>query len=98
MGSPKIVSIIKLLCGDFRYKVICGQYLTEVYEIKASNRVQIAVDWAIKETTLGTKAGIKWTFIETLDDLGFADYIALLSHSYEDTQSKSETLAKNARK
>ena len=33
-NPPKIVSIIKLLYGDFRTKVICGQYLREDFEIK----------------------------------------------------------------
>ena len=28
------VFVIKLLYGDFRSKVICGQYLTEDFEIK----------------------------------------------------------------
>ena len=52
----------------------------------------------MKETTLGTKAGIKWTFTETLDDLDFADDISLLSHRYGDIQSKSENRARNAGK
>ena len=46
----------------------------------------------MKETTLGTKAGIKWTFTETLDILYFADDIALLSHRYGDIRSKERTL------
>ena len=39
----------------------------------------------MKETTLGTKAGI--TFTETLDDADFADYIVLLSQRNGDSQS-----------
>ena len=49
----------------------------------------IRIDWVMKETTLGTKAGIKWTFTETLDDLDFADDIALLAHRYGDIQGKA---------
>ena len=52
----------------------------------------------MKETTLGTKSGIKWTFIETLDYLDFADDISLLSHRYGDIRSKSEDHARNAGK
>ena len=49
----------------------------------------------MKEITLGIKAGIKWTFTETLDDLDCADDIALLSHNCGDIQSNSENLARN---
>ena len=50
----------------------------------------------MKETPLGTNAGIKWTFTETLDDADFADDIALLSHCYGDIHRKSEDHARNA--
>ena len=52
----------------------------------------------MKETTLRTKAGTKWTFTATLDDLDFADDISLLSHRHGDVQSKSENRARHAGK
>ena len=58
----------------------------------------LGVDWVMRETTLGTKADIKWTFTETLDNLDFTDDIVLLSHCYGDIQSKSKNLAINAGK
>ena len=97
------MGIIKLLYGDFRPKVICGQYLTEDIEIKTGFKQGcilspllccLGIDWVMKETILGTQAGIKWTFTETLDDLDFANDLSLLSHR----QSKSENLARNAGK
>ena len=36
--------------------------------------------------------GIQWTFTEKLDDLDFADDLALLSHSHSQMQRKTETL------
>ena len=86
---PKIVSIIKLLYGDFMSKVINICTLPPFLFC-------FGIDWVVKETTLGTKAGIKWTFTETLDDLDFSDDTALLSHCYGDIQSKRENLARNA--
>ena len=77
-NPPKIVSIIKLLYSDFRTKVICGQYLTEDFEIKTGVKQGcilypfhfcLGIDWVMKETALGDKSGLKWTFTETLDDL-----------------------------
>lgn len=38
----------------------------------------IAVDWIMKESTGGRKNGIQWTLWNQLDDLDFADDIALL--------------------
>ena len=52
----------------------------------------------MKETALGDKGGIKWTFTETLGDLDYADDISLLSHRYSDLQRKSDELARNAEK
>ena len=77
------MSITKLLYGDFRTKVICGQYLTEDFEIKTGAKQGcipflfcLEIDWVMKETALGDKGGIKWTFTETLDDIDFADDIS----------------------
>ena len=58
----------------------------------------LGIDWVMKETALGDKSGIKWTFTETLGDLDFADDISLLSHRYSDIQRKSDELARNAGK
>ena len=85
--------------------VICGQYLTEDFEIKTRVKqgcilspTPLGIDWVMKETALGDKSGIKWTFIETLDDIEFEDDISLLSHRYGDIQRKSEEFARNAGK
>ena len=100
---PKIVSIIKLLCGDFRTNIICGQYLTEYFEIKTGVKQGcilspflfcLGIDWIMKETALGDKGGIKWTFTETLDDLEFADDISLLSHRQKSHRQKRYVICK----
>ena len=58
----------------------------------------LGIDWVMRETTIGDKSGIKWTFTETLGDLDYADDISLLSHRYSDIQRKSDELARNAEK
>ena len=52
----------------------------------------------MKETILRTKAGIKWTFTETLDDLDFAEDMHILLYCYGDIQIKSENLDRDAGK
>ena len=46
----------------------------------------------MKETTKGNKRGITWTLTETLEDIDYADDIALLAHRHQDIQSKTEDL------
>jgi hypothetical protein len=53
----------------------------------------LAIDWVMKETTK-EKKGIQWTLWEQLEDLDFADYLDLLSHSQLQMQTKTEKLNK----
>ncbi len=54
----------------------------------------LAIDWIMKITTSGKKNGIQQTLWSQLDDLDFADDIALLSHSHQQMQDKSSHLLK----
>ena len=107
-GIPcMIVTIIKMLYEGFKSKVICGQNLTEEFDIKTGVKQGcilspflfcLAIDWIMKRTDIGVKSGIIWTFTESLGDLDFADDISLLAHSHRDIQSKTEKLVRNAAK
>ena len=44
----------------------------------------ITIDWITKRSMENKTTGIKWLNNTTLEDLDFADDIALLSHSYND--------------
>nr|KAG5686717.1 hypothetical protein BaRGS_020243 [Batillaria attramentaria] len=46
----------------------------------------------MKTTTAGRKNGIQWTLWKQLDDLDFADDLALLSHSHSQMQDKTTCL------
>nr|KAG5687146.1 hypothetical protein BaRGS_019224 [Batillaria attramentaria] len=46
----------------------------------------------MKTTTTGRKNGIQWTLWTQLDDLDFADDLALLSHSHSQIQDKTTCL------
>ena len=73
-GIPcKIVTIIKMLYEGFKSKVICGQNLTEEFDIKTGVKQGcisspflfcLAIDWIMKRTDVGVKSGIIWTFTE----------------------------------
>ena len=46
----------------------------------------------MKKTTHGKKNGIQWTILDQLDDLDFADDLALLQHKHSQMQDKTSTL------
>ena len=52
----------------------------------------VAIDWIMKTTTKNRRNGIQWTLWSQLDDLDFADDLALLSHSHEQMQEKTDLL------
>lgn len=47
----------------------------------------------MRTTTSGRKNGIQWTLLTQLDDLDFADDLALLSHNHTQMQDKTTRLA-----
>ena len=58
----------------------------------------LAIDWAMRETTEGERNGIQWTLFDQLDDLDFADDLALLPHNHEQMQAKTTALQTTASK
>jgi len=53
----------------------------------------LAIDWVVSRTTEGRRTGIRWKFTSILEDLEFADDIALLSSRYDDIRDKTNRLA-----
>ena len=51
----------------------------------------VALDW-VTRTAFDRKRGIQWTFTTSLEDLDFADDLALLSHRIQDMRDKTQAL------
>ena len=75
--------------------------LTESFSIKSGARhgylispflFLLAVDWIMKETRTGSRNGIQWTLVDQLEDLHFADDLALLAHTHTQMQAKTTKL------
>ena len=49
----------------------------------------ITIDWVMRETTQDKNRGIRWNLFTNLDDLDFADDLALLSHTHSQIQEKT---------
>ena len=109
-GVPaKLVRVIAMLYSDFKSQVICDSEFTEAFNVSTGVKQGcilspflfiLAMDWIMKNSTDGERRGIKWTMTMTattmLEDLDFADDIALLSHHHQDVQEKTDAMATTA--
>ena len=53
----------------------------------------IAIDWVLRRTAEDQRRGKRWAPFSTLEDLDFADDLALLSHTWQHTQEKTDRLS-----
>nr|KAG5702936.1 hypothetical protein BaRGS_034709 [Batillaria attramentaria] len=91
-GVPgKIISLIRCTYQDMSCRFAHAGQLSESFEVKTGVRqgcllfpflFLLVIDWIMRTTTTGRKNGIQWTLWTQLDDLDFADDLALLSHSH----------------
>ena len=59
--------------------------------------LNLAIDWVMRKATEDDKRGIKWKINTILEDLDFADDIALLSHTFQHIQQKTNRLSQSAK-
>ena len=58
----------------------------------------ITIDYIMRQTTQNSRHGIQWTMFSQLEDLDYADDIALLSTNARHLQQKANVLHENAKK
>lgn len=102
-GVPeKLITLIQNTYKDMACRVIHGGQLSDSFTVKTGVRqgcllspflFLLAIDWIMKSTTEGTRNGIQWTLWTQLEDLDFADDLALLSHRHAQMQEKTTRLA-----
>ena len=104
-GVPQeIVQIIRSFYENFTCRVGNDSNLNFAVKtgvrqgcVMSSLLFNIAIDWIMRRTTAEGPRGIRWTLTSTLEDLDFADDLALLSHTYEHMQEKTTRLNENAK-
>lgn len=99
-GIPqRIVNIIKCFYSNFTCCVGQGDLSFEIKTgvrqgcVMSSVLFNIAIDWVLRRTMEDQRRGIRWTPFSTLEDLDFADDIALLSHTRQHIQEKTDRLS-----
>ena len=53
----------------------------------------LTIDWVMWQTTSGQPLGIRWSLCSALEDLDFADDLALVSHTDQHNQEKTTCLS-----
>ena len=103
-GIPAhIVRVIKQFYTDFRCSVGCsdlGFYVKSGVRqgcVMSALLFNIVIDWVLSRATEDKRRGIRWKLSTVLEDLDYADDIALLSHSFHDIQEKTDSLNRFAR-
>ena len=101
-GIPnKLISLIRNSYEDMACRVIHAGQLTDSFMVKIGVRqgcllspfvFLLAIDWIMKKTKKYRRNGIQWTLWSQLEDLDFADDLALFSHSHQQMQEKTELL------
>ncbi|TAI94806.1 hypothetical protein DMA11_25140, partial [Marinilabiliaceae bacterium JC017] len=102
-GVPqKIVNIIQNSYDGLHCKIVHGGRLTKSFKVKTGVRqgcllspflFLLVIDWIMKTSTSEGKRGIQWTSKMQLDDLDFADDLALLSQTQQQMQEKTNSVA-----
>ena len=75
--------------GDLCFEVKSGVWQRCVMSV----RFNIAIDWVLRRTVDDQRRGKRWTPFSTLEDLDFADGLALLSHTWQHIQEKADRLS-----
>ena len=65
--------------------------------VMSSFLFNLAIDWVMRKATENEKRGIRWKINTILEDLDFADDIALLSHTFQHIQQKTNRLSQYAK-
>jgi len=94
-----------MLYSDFKSQVVCNAAITDTFSVTTGVKQGgilspflfiLGIDWVMKQVTSGGRRGITWTLTSVLEDLDYADDIALFAHRHQDMQAKTNALATTA--
>ncbi|KAL9954522.1 hypothetical protein ACROYT_G042072 [Oculina patagonica] len=102
----KIVKMVKVMYSGSECAVTDGSGVYDWFEIKTGVKqgccvsgflFLLVVDWVMRKTTEHGNTGIRWKFNNFLEDLDFADDLALISSSGRHIQAKVSNLERYAK-
>ena len=100
---------LKRLPASFRTDLTCSAVhkgrLTDAFPVRTDVRrgwlllpflFILVIDWITKISTVQKRYGIRWTSQLQMDDLDFAHYLALLFHTQQQMQEKTNIVAEHS--
>ena len=107
-GIPeKLTNLVKAFYDDFRCAVIHQGETSKWFDIKTGAKqgcnmlgflFLVVVDWVMRRTVRNGKTGIRWKFTSKLDDLDYADDLALIASIKQHLQLKTDRLCRVAQR
>ena len=102
-GIPeKLIEMVKITYEDNKCSVVDGTGVYEWLDIKSGVKqgcsmsgflFLLIIDWVMRQTPYDNNTGILWKMTTKLDDLDFADDIALLSSTKETKNIQPEQIS-----
>ena len=99
-GIPsKLVRMVNVMYDDSQCAVVDGTGQTDWFDVKSSVKqgcnmsgflFLLVIDWIMRRTVTGASTGIRWKLWSKLDDLDFADDIALTCSAKCQIQKKEK--------
>ena len=92
--QSKIVTIIETLYENFTVQIVHETSFTDPFHVKTGVKqgcllsptlFLLVIDWITRQT-FNKPRGIQWTMTRRLEDLDFADDLALLSHKMRENK------------
>ena len=105
-GIPqKIINIVKAMYDGFECAVVEEEATSEWFELTTGVKqgctmsgflFLLIIDWVMRHTVKEEGTGLRWKFTSKLEDLDFADDVALISSTQRHVQLKTNRLVENA--
>ena len=106
-GIPsKLVRMVNTMYDGSQCAVVEGTGQTDWFDVKSGVKqgcnmsgflFLLVIDWIMRRTVTGANTGIRWKLWSNLDNLGFADDIALTSSMKCQIQQKVTNLSTNSK-
>ena len=107
-GIPsKLITMVKAMYEQSKCAVVDGSGCYDWFDVKTGVKqgccmsgflFLLVIDWVMRRTSEGRRTGIRWQFENKLEDLDFADDVALVASRIVDMQTKVESLNMNGKK
>ena len=99
--QPKIVRMVQVMYTNCTSAMVDGDGRTEWFEVKSGVKQRcnmsgflflLVIDLVMRRTVAHAGTGIRWKMTTMLEDLDFADDLALISSTYTQIQKKISTM------